>query len=351
MAPRDDEIEKVDLEIIELISRRTEAFIRKLKVEKTDRGLFPFDDRSRLSGLIKEANHGPLANQTFERIYTEIFAGSISTLAPVTVAFLGPEGTFTNIAVNEFFGGSATLLPQRTIQDVFHHVETGKALYGVVPVENSTEGSVTYTLDELAETSINIISEKYIRITYQLLSKTGNLRSIRKIYAHSQTLGQCKGWIRTNLPEAEIVSVESTSRSAELAALEEGTAAIASGLAAGIYGLNVLATTIEDSRQNYTRFFLIGEKSGAPTGNDKTSIVCAVKDRPGALLDMLRPFADVGINMTKIESRPDKKKMWEYNFFIDFIGHQDEAIVKKALGKIKNDAIFLKILGSYPVGN
>ena len=350
MAPESDDIEKIDREIIELISRRSDMYMRRLKDGSVDRGLFPAVDRDRLFKLIEEANRGPLANQILERVYTDIISGSLAVLAPVTVAFLGPDGSFTNIAVNEFFGGSISQLPQRTIQDVFHMVETGKAQFGVVPVENSTEGSVTYTLDELTETSLTIISEKYIRITYNLLSQSKDIHSVKKIYAHPQTLGQCKGWIRANMPYAEVVGVESTSRSAELAAGEAGTAAIASDLTAGIYNLNILATKIEDSRQNYTRFFLIGTCRNMPSGNDKTSIVCAVKDKPGALLELLQPFAEEGINMTKIESRPDKKKMWEYNFFIDFLGHKDDAIVRKALEKMKREAIFLKILGSYPVG-
>jgi chorismate mutase/prephenate dehydratase len=274
----------------------------------------------------------------------------MTAVAPVTVAFLGPEGTFTAIAVRDLFGETITPLPQRTIQDVFQQVEADAARYGVVPIENSTEGSVTYTLDELVETSLVIISEKFVRVSYSLLSPDRDLSSVRKIYAHPQTIGQCKGWIRGNLPNAEVVSVDSTSRAAELASKEEGAAAISSGLAAEIYGLNTLATMIEDSRQNYTRFFLLGKKAGRPTGNDKTSVVCAVRDRPGALLKLLKPFSDAGINMTKIESRPDKKKIWEYNFFIDFIGHMDDTVVRKALDRIKSETLFLKILGSYPVG-
>ena len=215
---------------------------------------------------------------------------------------------------------------------MFQQVEAGAARYGVVPIENSTEGSVTYTLDELVETSLVIIVRAVRQDNLQpAVAGPGACRPSERSTTHPQTLGQCKGWIRTNLPNAEVISVDSTSRAAEIASREEGTAAIASGLAAEIYGLNTLATMIEDSRQNYTRFFLLGKKAGRPTGNDKTSIVCAVKDRPGALLALLKPFSDAGINMTKIESRPDKKKMWEYNFFIDFIGHADEAAVRKAL--------------------
>ena len=349
MAGRDD-IERLDRELIELIARRSEEYIRTLKSRK-DGNTFAAEDRSRLDALIEECNHGPLPHEIVKKIYVDILSGSMSAVAPVTVAFLGPEGTFTAIAVRELFGESITPLPQRTIQDVFQQVEAGAAQYGVVPIENSTEGSVTYTLDELVETSLVILSEKFVRVTYSLLSRDRDMSSIRKIYTHPQTIGQCKGWIRANLPNAEVISVDSTSRAAELASREEGSAAISSGLAAEIYGLNTLATMLEDSRQNYTRFFLLGTKAGRPTGNDKTSIVCAVKDRPGALLKLLKPFSDAGINMTKIESRPDKKKIWEYNFYIDFMGHTDDAVVRKALDRIKSETLFLKILGSYPVGN
>jgi chorismate mutase/prephenate dehydratase len=348
MAGRDD-IERMDRELIDLISRRSEQYIRILK-SRNDGNTYAAEDRSRLDALIEECNRGPLSHEIVKKIYVDILSGSMTAVAPVTVAFLGPEGTFTAIAVRDLFGETITPLPQRTIQDVFQQVEADAARYGVVPIENSTEGSVTYTLDELVETSLVIISEKFVRVSYSLLSPDRDLSSVRKIYAHPQTIGQCKGWIRGNLPNAEVVSVDSTSRAAELASKEEGAAAISSGLAAEIYGLNTLATMIEDSRQNYTRFFLLGKKAGRPTGNDKTSVVCAVRDRPGALLKLLKPFSDAGINMTKIESRPDKKKIWEYNFFIDFIGHMDDTVVRKALDRIKSETLFLKILGSYPVG-
>jgi chorismate mutase/prephenate dehydratase len=351
MTPDRDDMEELDRKIIGLISERSDLYIRKLKERPAENGLYSAEDRSRLFTLIRETNRGPLEHQVLEKIYTDILAASMAIMKPVTVAFLGPEGSFSYIPAEEFFSGSMTPLPQRTIPDVFQQVESGKALYGVVPVENSTEGSVTYTLDELIETSINVVSEKYIRVTYSLLSKSNDISSVKRIFAHPQSLGQCKGWIRNNLPGVEIIAAESTSGAAESAAGDHGAAAISSDAAAGIYGLNVLASMIEDSRQNYTRFFLIGRVSCKPTGNDKTSIVCAVKDSPGALLSMLRPFAEIGINMTKIESRPDKKKIWEYNFFIDFIGHKDDPIVKKALDKIRQETIYLKILGSYPVGN
>lgn len=348
MADRDD-IARIDREIINLISRRSELYMERLRARAEGEAFAP-EEQSGLFDLIDSCNAGPLPGETIKRIYTDILTASMAAIAPVRVAFLGPEGTFTAIAVRGLFGETITKLPQRTIQDVFLQVEAGSASYGVVPIENSTEGAVTFTLDELMETTLSIMAEQYVRVTYSLLSRATGMSAVKKVYSHPQTLGQCKAWIRANLPSAEIVSVDSTSRAAEIAAGEDGAAAIASGLAGEIYTLNALATMIEDSRQNFTRFFLVGRKPAAPTGNDKTSLVCAVKDRPGALLDLLKPFSEAGINMTKIESRPDKKKMWEYNFFIDILGHAEDDTVRKALEKIKNETIFLKILGSYPMG-
>lgn len=350
MAP-DRDIAGIDREIIRLLSERTELYVRKLKEDSAAQDLFSAGERSRLSELIAGSNGGPLSNRALEKIFTEVLAESMSLASPFVIAFMGPEGSFSGVAVREFFGESIQPVPQKTIQDVFQQVESGKARYGVVPIENSTEGSVTFTLDELAETRLSILSERYIRITYSLLSKGSDMDAVRKIYAHPQTIGQCKGWIRAHLPDAEVVSVESTSRAAELAAGEEGSAAIASDLAGGIYRLNTLASMIEDLRNNYTRFFLVGSTVNRATGNDKTSIMCTVKDKPGALLEILKPFSGLGINMTKIESRPDKKKMWEYNFFIDILGHMNDRKVTRALKRIKKETLFLKILGSYPLGN
>ncbi len=344
------DIVRIEKEIIERISRLAGLYAADISAG-SGADMFASGELARVEHRVGQNNPGPLTGGTLQRVFREIIAGAHAAVAPLTVAFLGPEGTFTNIAVKELFGESIVPLPQRTIQDVFRQVEAGAARYGVVPIENSTEGSVTYTLDELMETSLSIIAEKYVRITYSLLSRERDAASIRKIYSHPQTLGQCKGWIRANLPEAETISVDSTSRAAEMAAGEAGSAAISSEIAGEIYGLNTLATRIEDSRQNYTRFFMMGERAGKATGNDKTSIVCAVRDRPGALLTMLKPFSDAGINMTKIESRPDKKKMWAYNFFIDFLGHMDDGIVRETLDGIKDGTIFLKILGSYPAGS
>ncbi|MBN1532501.1 MAG: prephenate dehydratase [Spirochaetes bacterium] len=343
----DDRIRDIDRKILELISRRSELYIQNLK--ETGQPYAPGDSES-LRELIEAHNRGPLSGRSLERIFTEVQSAGMIAASPVRAAFLGPEGTFSWIALREFFGTSVEPHPLKAISDVFRAVEKGEATYGVVPVENSTEGAVTFTLDELIETDLHILAERYVRISYSLLSASSDLGAITQVYSHPQPIGQCKGWLRQNLPNATVTEVSSTTRAAELAVGEPASAAIGSHEAVQFYGLNVLASMIEDSRQNYTRFFILGSQKARSTGKDKTSIVCAVKDRPGALLDLLNPLEHAGINMTKIESRPDKKKVWEYNFFIDFIGHEDDAEVAEALRGMQEVSMFIKILGSYPVG-
>ena len=323
------DLENLDRRIMELLVERTALYLEELrKREGSDE--YP-EDRARLWKLIEERDLAPLGAEAVKKLYTEILSYSMKALRPLRVAFLGPEATFSNIALNEFFGEAVSILPQKTVSDVFREVEVEGADYGVVPIENSTEGAVTMTMDELLETGLLIVSEKYLRITLTLLSNEEDIGRITKIYSHLQPLGQCRAWLRANVPNAAIQSVDSTSRAAELASREPGTAAVASEMAARVFSLKALASHIEDSSQNSTRFFIMGRKEAPPTGADKTSIVCAVKDRPGALLKLLTPFSEAGINMTRIESRPDKKKTWEYNFFIDILGHKDDAVAVKCL--------------------
>ncbi len=349
---REQEIDTLDRKIIDLITERAKLYIEELKGRKEEStSVYSPLDRIKVFELIEAFNSGPITNDIYKKIFNELISNSLAVVQPVSVAFLGPIGTFTQIALLEIFGESVETFPQKTISDVFHEVEMGRVSLGVVPVENSTEGAVTYTLDELLDTDLGIVSEKFLRISYSLLSLCSDIKDVRKLYTHPQPLAQCKTWLRRNLPDVEVHQVNSTALAAETASWDKYSAALASDISGKIYNLNVLATHIEDSKQNYTRFLVIGKKDNAPTGNDKTSIVCAVKDKPGALYNLIKPFFESGINMTKIESRPDKKKMWEYNFFIDFKGHRDDSEVKVVLDKIKGETLFLKILGSYPVGN
>ena len=341
----------IDKKIIELLSTRSELFIDQFRNKLNKENLFSSHDKEKIIEIIKSYNNGPITDHVIWRIYNEIILNSMNSIMPLKIAFLGPRGTFSHIAQIEIFGESSEPVPLKTIPDIFHEVEVDNADFGVVPIENSTEGSVTNTLDELIETDLNIVAEKYIKVSFCLLSKNPDIKKIKRIYSHPQPVGQCKGWIRNNLPDAEIILIDSTSRAAEVASDDKESVAIASEITADLYNLNILYNKIEDSRQNYTRFFVIGKSDTEMTGSDKTSIICAINDRPAALLELLIPFQDAGINMTRIESRPDKKKMWEYNFFIDFIGHKNDEIVKDALEKMRSVTLVLKILGTYKIGN
>ncbi len=339
----------LDKQIIDLLSRRFGLLVEHMKKSKSGEGLHfsPSDNREVLES-IEKINKGPLSSEFLRKIYNELISYSRNLVDPIKVAFLGPAGTYAHIAMLEIFGESIHEVPVKTIHEVFTEVGMGRAQYAVVPIENSMEGAVTDTLDELLDMENKIVAEKYLRISHSLVSVADDLKKIKKLYSHPQPLGQCKEWLRKNLPNVDIHQVSSTSLAAETASWDKLSAAISSEASARIYKLNVLRKHIEDSKQNFTRFFVIGNKESEPTGDDKTSIICAVRDRSGALYSMLRPFNDAGINMTKIESRPDKKKMWEYNFFIDFIGHKDTTVVKSAMEKMKDDLIFIKVLGSYP---
>ena len=342
-------IENLDKEIISLISERTKLFIQEIKnsgrlIDDTYSTL----DEKGIFKLIEESNESPLPDVILKKIFNELISGSINLAKPQKVACLGPDGTFSHTALLEIFGESVQSVFQTTIAGVFQEVEKGRAPLGVVPVENSTEGAVTFTLDELLNTDLKVKSEKFLKISYCLLSQCDDIKQIKRLYALNQPFAQCKGWIKKNLPDVEIHYVNSTTQSADRASNDKTSAALASEANAGRYNLKILATKIEDSTHNYTRFFVIGKKDNPPTGNDKTSIILAVREKPGALYSVLKPFRDAGINLTKIESRPDKRKMWAYNFFIDFTGHREDVNVKDTIETIREEALFIKILGSYP---
>jgi chorismate mutase/prephenate dehydratase len=336
--------------IIESANGLVSELLDTLKTRNSE-NIFSGDDLKQLIDGLADENNGPLKNTFLESLINELLSEARAAAQPVGVAYLGPEGTFSNIAMNSFFGTSVKGHPVKTIPDVFRSVEKSEVEYGVVPIENSTEGSVTYTLDELMDTSLHIIAEKSVRITFSLLSLSGDISRVKKVYTHPQPAGQARIWLRNNLPSAEIVYVDSTTKAAELAAADDSSAAISSDIAAGIYGLAAAARSIEDLRQNFTRFCVLGRSTSPRTGNDKTSIACSVKDKPGALIRLLTPMSELAINMTRIESRPDKKTAWQYNFFIDITGHRDDPGVREALDRMLDETIFIKILGSYPAGN
>jgi len=344
------QIDKIDRKILELLNKRAELAIKigKLKQKTGEEVYIPNREKEILLNLLKE-NKGPLPKESLQNIFSEILHAGRTLQSKLKIAYLGPEATFTHLAAVKNFGKYCEYIPLKTIKDVFQEVEKGRADYGVVPIENSTEGVVNYTLDMFMESDLLICSELNLRIELCLLSKFSDIKKIKRLYTHLQALGQCRNWIEANLPEVEILETTSTSKAAELAKRSNvPSAAIASSIAGEIYGLNIIAKGIEDISENYTRFLVIGKQSSERSGHDKTSIMFSIKDRVGALHDILVPFKKLNINLTKIESRPTRRKAWEYVFFLDFLGHIKDKKIKKALSEVSNQCVFLKVLGSYP---
>lgn len=341
-------IDRLDAQIIKLLNERTQHVlaIGEIKRKSGDEIYAPHRERAVLNRVAK-LNAGPITNDGLRAIYREIMSASLALEKSLTVAYFGPEATFTHQAALKRFGGSLNYTPQKTIGDVFAEVSRRRADYGVVPVENSTEGVVTHTLDMFVDSDLKIVSQLVMPIQHCLVSRTARDK-IRKVFSHPQALAQCRIWVRENLPGAEIVEASSTTRAAEQAAAEAGAAAIASSLAAERYRLNILASDIQDNPGNATRFLVLGRSCPLPTGNDRTSLMIGVAHKAGALHSALAAFRRHRINMTKIESRPSKRRAWEYFFFIDVDGHEDEPKVTKALRLLSEHCHFVKILGSYP---
>ncbi|HEY6838604.1 MAG TPA: prephenate dehydratase, partial [Geobacteraceae bacterium] len=294
------------------------------------------------------ANPGPFPNEALRSVFREIISASLALEAPMKVAFFGPKATFTHMAAMQQFGLSAELVPQKSIPAVFEEVEKGLAQYGVVPVENSTEGVVSHTLDMFMESQLKINAEVLLEIHHHLLSRTGRLEDVKKVYSHPQALAQCRDWLAEHLPNVPVVDVASTAVAAQIVSDDYNAAAIASELAAVMYDLKVVRERIEDQVNNFTRFLVIAKKLADPSGDDKTSLMFAVKDEVGILHRMLEPFARRGINLSKIESRPFKKKAWEYVFFLDLEGHISTPLIAEAVEDLKGCCQFVKVLGSYP---
>ncbi|MCL4150545.1 UNVERIFIED_CONTAM: hypothetical protein GTU68_055860 [Idotea baltica] len=297
---------------------------------------------------VMERNQGPLEAKEVARLFREIMSSCLAAEKPLQVAYLGPEGSFTQAAALKQFGGSVEPKPLPTIADVFREVEVGNASYGVVPVENSTEGMVTHTLDQFINTALKINGEVSLRIHHYLLSKETHLSNVKTVYGHPQALAQCRQWLAMHCAGCEQVPVSSNSEAAKRVAGEANAAAIAANRAAEIYQLETLASHIEDEADNTTRFIVIGRQDIGPSGDDKTALLVSTKNQPGALFGLLEPLAKSGITMSKIESRPSRKGMWDYVFFIDIEGHRDDADVALALSKLEQASSMCRVLGSYP---
>ncbi|MBI4372415.1 MAG: prephenate dehydratase [Candidatus Omnitrophica bacterium] len=341
-------IDELDERIIALLSDRTKVALEigKLKQAKASEVYAPARESEiyqKIDGLAK----GPLSTDALKAIYREIMSASLALEKPVSVAYLGPEATFTHLASLSKFGSSVRYVPCTSITEVFAEVDHERVDYGVIPVENSIEGAVSHSLDMFIDSELKICSEILFEISHNLMAAC-DLKSIKRVYSNPQVFGQCRLWLEKNLHRSELIESASTSQAAQRARDEVGSAAIASKLAATLYNLTILAEGIEDLAHNVTRFLVVGRQMAARSGKDKTSIVVSIKDKVGALYEMLEPIRNNRVNMTKIESRPSKKKAWDYYFFIDLEGHVEDARVKKTIKAIEGCVRYLKVLGSYP---
>ncbi len=344
-------IDALDEKIIDLLNRRarTARRIGKLKSRGGERVYVPEREREIYRKIVR-SNRGPLSGEALKAVYREIMSAALSLEKKLKIAYLGPQFTFSHLASLRKFGSRVGYVACESISDCFTEVERGRCDFSVVPIENSIEGAITHTLDMFVDSDLKICAEILLEIEHNLVSRDGRAR-IRKIYSRPEVFSQCRLWLESNLPRAELIPVSSTTRGAEIAAGEKNAAAIASELAARHYRLDVVAPSIEDSPHNVTRFLVIGKREPKPTGEDKTSIVFSIKDRVGALYSMLLPFKRNRINLNKIESHPSKKKAWDYYFFVDLEGHHEDKKVKKTLAQLDRECPFFKVLGSYPVSD
>ena len=342
-------IDGLDDQIMELLNRRALLVqkVGKIKTEGRQDLYVPSREREIFERL-ERTNPGPFPTESVFRVFREIISASLALEHPMRIVYLGPQATFTHGAALNLFGHSANLNPEKSVRTVFEEVERGRAQYGVVPVENSNEGAVTHTLDMFTESNLKIIAESYLDVSHDLLSKSGKLAEVQRIYSHPQALEQCRRWLENNCPKAQLVEVSSTARAAQMVTEETHAAAIASGAAAELYQLKVIAAKIEDNANNRTRFLVIGKKTPKPTGKDKTSIMFRFKDEPGILGRMLEPFGKRNLNLAKIESRPVKRRAWEYVFFLDIEGHLQDEAMAAAIEELREFCKMVKLLGSYP---
>jgi chorismate mutase/prephenate dehydratase len=348
-----DSIDAVDAQIHALLNQRA-RFAQQVGISKSEAGkavdFYRPEREAEVLRMALKRNQGPLRDEEIARLFREIMSACLAQQEPLKVAFLGPEGTFTQAAVLKHFGSSVRALPLPAIDEVFHEVEGGIADFGVVPIENSSEGTVNHTLDMFLTSSLKICGEVELRISHFLMGKMAGADSVKRVCAHAQALAQCRGWLDEHLPDVERVAVSSNAEGARRARDERGTAAIAGRAAAEIYGLTVLANEIEDRSDNTTRFLVVGRKLFSASGVDRTSLLVSAPDTDdaGALFRLLEPLAEHRVNMTRIESRPSRKRKWDYVFFIDMEGHVSDPPVAKALAALEERASLFKVLGSYP---
>ena len=353
-------IDEIDKSIQDLVSERAScaANVAKVKQQQGETGHFYRPEReAQVLRAVMERNTGPLKDESIAGIFREIMAACLAHEKPLKVAFLGPEGTYTHSAAIKHFGSQIETQPVESIEEVFRIVEADAANFGVVPVENSSAGVINHTLDLFMKSSLTISGEVALRIRHNLLSKVDSLDKIKRVYAHQQSLAQCTQWLDKHLPDAERIAMSSNAQAVlkanenaddDLGADSMGTASIGGVMAAELYNVPILESDIEDEPDNTTRFAVIGQHMSPPSGEDRTSLLVFVNNNPGSLFDLLKPLADRGISMSNIESRPSRRGVWDYVFFIDIDGHRDNDLVKDAITEIEKASAMVTILGSYP---
>jgi len=342
-------IDEIDGKLVDLLNERARIVIDIGNIKKTEK--LDFHSPSREQEVLERLaarNKGPFPQEALRAVYREIMSSSLSLERPLKIAYLGPRATFTHMAGMQQFGLAAQYVPVENIGDVFNEVERGRADYGVVPIENSSSGAVIYTLDMFIDSDLKISAEILLEVSQHLMNKSGKLEDIKKIYTIAPAAAQCRQWLEKNLPGVPVLDAPSTARAAEMASDDPSAAAIASEMAAVLYGLQIAGKKIEDNTSNITRFLVIARKSPGKTGRDKTSIMFSIKDKVGALYTMLAPFAESGINLNRLDARPSGRKVWDYVFFLDMEGHIEDKKVAAAIERLRQDCMFLKVLGSYP---
>ena len=347
-------IDRLDEEILQRLNERARcavqvADVKKLESEDVNPVYYRPEREAQVLRRMADLNEGPLSNEKITQVYRQIMSACLALEEPLEVAYLGPEGTFTQLAALKQFGNSVIGLPMATVDDVFREVASENCHYGVVPVENSIEGVISHTLDNFLSSSLRICGEVELRVHHHLMiAEDADETKIDRIYSHQQTLAQCRRWLDSHYPNIPRIVATSNAEAARIVLEEKDAAAIAGEIAAEIYGLRVLSKKIEDQSDNTTRFIVVGRDDVGASGHDKTSIMVSTRNQPGALFKLLEPFHRHGVSLTSIETRPSKTGMWSYVFFIDFEGHRNDEVIKTVLSEIDGDALEVKMLGSYP---
>ncbi len=347
-----ERIDALDEQMLELLNERARCAeqVAHAKLAEDPNAVFYRPEReAQILRRMQAQNRGPLRKEQVGHLYREIISACLSLEESMQIAYLGPAGTFTQEATFKHFGNGIATLSVDSIPQVFREVEAQRVRYGVVPIENSTEGMITHTLDMFMQSSLRICGEIMLRINQTLMCKHNHWQGVTKVYSHQQSLAQCRYWLDKNLPTAERIPVSSNAEAARLAAQDEQAVAIGSQQAASIYDLQVVQNNIEDQPNNTTRFLVIGEQRVDPSGQDKTSLLVSAPNRPGSLYHLLKPLAENGVDMTRIESRPSRNTNWDYMFFLDIKGHEQNPAVQKALDTLREGVDLLRVLGSYPV--